>query len=100
MPNGHGGIVRFGSPALIVIIMLAVFFNDTLAATPWYRPLLFSLSVLFGWKFSLHLHMWRSLEYGGALLDEEAHRRARVRFGVGVLCYSAVSAAAVWLLTR
>lgn len=99
MPNGHGGIMRFGSPALILIILLALYFNEELSATQWYRPALLALSVLFGWKLSLHLHMWRALEYGGAYLSQTEHRRARVRFAVGFVCYSAIAALLVWLLT-
>jgi len=99
MPNGHGGFMRFGSPALILVIMLAAFFNQDLSATEWYRSSLLALSVLFGWKLSLHLHMWRALEYGGAYLNEAEHRRARIRFGIGVVCYSTIGALMVWLLT-
>lgn len=99
MPNGHGGYVRFGSPALILVIMLALFFNEELIAAQWYRPSLLALSVLFGWKLALHLHLWRALEYGGTYLDDAEHRRARIRFGAGVVCYSVLAALVAWLLT-
>ncbi|MDX1513391.1 MAG: hypothetical protein R3174_06575 [Gammaproteobacteria bacterium] len=99
MPNGHGGFIRFGSPVLIFVILVALYFNAELRATDWYRPALLALSAMFGWKLSLHLHMWKALEYGGAYLTEAEHRRARIRFAVGVVCYSAVAALAVWLLT-
>lgn len=99
MPNGHGGFLRFGSPGLILVVILVLFFNGDLSAAPWYRPALLGLAVMLGWKLSLHLHMWRALEYGGAYLSDTEHRRARIRFGIGVVCYSAVAALTVWLLT-
>ena len=99
MPNGHGGIMRYGAPVIIFIIMLVVFFNEDMSATKWYRPTLLALSVLFGWKLSLHLHMWRALEYGGAYINEVELRRARIRFVTGVVCYSVITSLTAWLLT-
>jgi hypothetical protein len=99
MPNGHGGYMRFGAPLLIWVIMVVVFVSDNLSAAGWYRPLLLTLSLLLGWKLALHIHMWHTLEYGGAYVSREEHASAQKKFAVGAVCYSVVGFGAVWLLT-
>jgi hypothetical protein len=59
MPNGHGGVPRFGGPIFYAVLAgVAVAFKMVAAAA--------ALAAIAGWRLAYHLHFWRADEYGGA----------------------------------
>lgn len=88
MPNGHGGVPRFGGPLFYAILAaLALAFNITAAAAV--------LAAIAGWRFAYHLHFWGAEEYGGAYTSPEKYRRAKLRYYGFAALYAAAAAAAV-----
>jgi len=65
MPNGHGGIPRFGSPVLIFLVtFLFVWWARSTASV---LPQVLSVigAGIFGWRLAFHMTMWGALEYDG-----------------------------------
>jgi hypothetical protein len=92
MPNGHGGIPRFGGPIFYAVLAaVALAFKMTAAAA--------ALAAIGGWRLSYHLHFWRADEYAGAYTDPEAYRRARLRYWCLGGLYALAAGAAVLTFT-
>jgi hypothetical protein len=92
VPNGHGGIPRFGGPILFAVLCaIALVLQQRYAAA--------AFAALAGWKLSYHLHFWRADEYGGAYTDQEAYRRTRLRYWCLGTLYALAAAAAVLAFT-
>ena len=91
MPNGHGGIPRFGAPLFYAALAaVALAFKITAAAA--------ALAAIAGWRLAYHLHFWGVDEYDGAYTDPNAYRRARLRYWCLGAVY-ALAAAALVLVT-
>ena len=99
MPNGHGGIPRFGSPAILLLVLVVVLGTRVPArlAGAWLLP--YVLAVLLGWRLAFHIHMWDATAYGGAMISPDAMTRAERRYLAGALLYAlaAVVLVYVWL---
>ena len=92
MPNGHGGIPRFGGPIFYAILAaLAVAFDMMAAAAV--------LAAIAGWRLAYHLHFWGADEYGGAYTDADGYRRARLRYWCLGALYALAAAATVFAVT-
>lgn len=92
MPNGHGGIPRFGGPVFYATLAaLAVAFKLTVPAAV--------LAAIAGWRLAYHLHFWRADEYAGAYTNPDDYRRARLRYWCLGAVYALAAAAAIFLLT-
>ena len=88
MPNGHGGIPRFGAPIFYAVLAaVALAFKMTAAAAV--------LAAIAGWRLAYHLHFWAASEYGGAYTSTEKYRRAALRYYGFAVLYAAAGAAAV-----
>lgn len=99
MPNGHGGIPRFGSPALLLLLTGLAAWLGTATGMAWLLPVCILLAGLFGWRLSYHLHMWGVTEYGGHAASEEEKERAKGRYRLGIVAYALVAAAVLaWLV--
>lgn len=78
MPNGHGGIPKYGSPVLLVLALAGL-----LALSPTdgvLRLLRFPLAALLGWRLAWHYCMYDAMEYGGRPTPDEEMKRARRRY--------------------
>jgi hypothetical protein len=73
VPNGHGGVPRFGGPIFYAVLAgAALAFKLVPAAAV--------LAAIAGWRLGYHLHFWAADEYTGAYTDPSAYRRARLRY--------------------
>jgi len=100
MPNGHGGYPWMGGPILLAIGFLILLFlplaSDSAFARA--RPMLgLVVAGVFGCRLAYHLHMRRADAYGGGYTDPDAYRRARRRYALACVGYSA---AAVYVAHR
>ena len=84
MPNGHGGLPRFGAPVLLGIVtaLLLWWFSATAAIIP--QILMYLSAVLCGWRLAFHLTMWDAMQYGGAYTEGADMRRARRNYRIAV----------------
>ncbi len=101
MPNGHGGILHFGSPIVFALMFFAAAFWPLApdAALQWTRfAISLALAALVGWRLAYHLHMWRTDEYGGSYLTADEYRRATRRYAWFAAVYAALTAAAGFAL--
>jgi hypothetical protein len=93
VPNGHGGIPRFGGPIFYAVLAaLALAFKLPAAAAA-------ALAAIAGWRLAYHLHFWRADEYSGAYTDPDQYRRARLRYWCLGALYALGAAAAIFLFT-
>ncbi|MGE0352502.1 MAG: hypothetical protein AB7I33_14490 [Gemmatimonadales bacterium] len=97
MPNGHGGIPRFGSPAVLLLLLGLVLAGGPVPGLPQGRWPAYVLAVLLGWRLAFHIHMWDVTGYGGALAPPQRLAAARRRFIVGSLVYVLAAAGLVRL---
>ncbi len=77
MPNGHGGIPKYGSVIfLLILIAPAIYYwvqtNNFFAGT-----MIPPLFILFGWKLAWHQYMYDVMEYGGGYTSEEEMETAK-----------------------
>ena len=80
MPNGHGGIPRFGSPALLLFVLCVLFWFRFARGAQWtLYPALFA-AILFSWRLAWHIHLYEVLEYGGAYTPQETLDAAKKRY--------------------
>ena len=98
MPNGHGGVPRFGSPVLLLGLLAVVVFGGASDATAWRDWLVYALAGLFGWRFAWHLWMYPVMEYGGAYASEQELATALRRYRIGAVAFAALALAAAYLL--
>jgi hypothetical protein len=97
MPNGHGGKLRFGSPAVLLLALVVAGVLHHRSGAGWLVPAGYVLAALFGWRLAYHLHFWDASEYDGAYLPPEVKARAAAQCRVAAVGY-ALSTALVWFL--
>jgi hypothetical protein len=92
VPNGHGGVPRFGGPIFYAVLAgLALVFKLPAAAA--------ALAAIAGWRLAYHLHFWGADEYSGAYTNPDDYRRARLRYWCLGAVYALAAAAAIFALT-
>ena len=83
MPNGHGGLPKFGSAAVLLILLVgAIVYEET---NLLFRLCSYPLSAAFGWRLAWHLCMYHAMEYGGAYTPPERMRAAKYRYKFALL---------------
>jgi len=77
MPNGHGGIPRFGSPciAALATVLLIWWARSSHHIAPKVLALL--TAGVAGWRLAYHFTMWGVTEYSGAAATPEERKTAR-----------------------
>ena len=95
MPNGHGGMPRFGSALFLLVFLILTYTAFLKTALPWVAWCGYGLAAAFGWRFAYGLHMRKVTEYDGAYSSDEALTRAFLKYIVGSIAY-AIAAMAVW----
>ena len=96
MPNGHGGMPRFGSALFLLVILLVLYVYCLKApGVAWLPWLGYPFAAAFGWRFAHGLHMRKVTEYDGAYSSEEAVSLAVNKYLIGSAAY-AVVAMVVW----
>jgi hypothetical protein len=100
MPNGHGGIPRFGSPVALALGLVALATIETRFHFAWVGPAAYLLAALIGWRAAWHLVMYPIMEYGGAYASAEEMAAARGRYRVTALVAIPLALVVVVLLWR
>jgi hypothetical protein len=95
MPNGHGGIPRFGSVVLLGGALVLLYFLHLTKGWEWCSVAGYVMAMAFGWRLAFHLCLWDATEYDGAYTKAEEMARARRRFRIAAACCSLV-AVGVW----
>ena len=98
MPNGHGGIPRFGAPVLLALLFACVHATRPPGHSIFFNGLELVLILLFCQRLAWHLCMWQASEYDGAYVSGEESRRARVRSWILTLLFTA-AACSTWYFT-
>lgn len=91
MPNGHGGIPRYGSSALLLILTFAALFIHFKLWIEWLVYPIYFLAVLFSWRFSSHLFMWGVTNYGGATSSDKEIENAKKKYIMATIVFSILS---------
>jgi hypothetical protein len=85
VPNGHGGVPRFGSPILLLLVLSGLFWLRSARDVEWtLYPALFGAALL-AWRLAWHTHLYGVLAYGGAYTPYEVLRAARKRHLITLL---------------
>ena len=95
MPNGHGGMPRFGSALILLLCLIIVYTFLMKGASPMFAWVGYPLAAGFGWRFAYGLHMRKVTEYDGAYSSEEAISLAVNKYLIGTIAY-AIVAMVVW----
>ena len=77
MPNGHGGVPRYGSPVLLSIVLVALLGLQRSWEARWTLPLAYLVAGLLAWRFAWHLHLYDLMEYDGAYTSPDRLQRAK-----------------------
>lgn len=86
MPNGHGGIPRYGSPVALTLALAVLATLERRFHPTWVGPVAYLVGALIGWRFAWHLTLYPIMEYGGAYASAEEMAAARRRFrGTAIL---------------
>lgn len=85
MPNGHGGIPRFGSPVLLSLGVAVLLWLRVSGEAHWTVHAAYAAAGLLAWRFAWHLHLYDAMEYGGANTPPEELRAAKRRYRVTAL---------------
>ena len=85
MPNGHGGIPRFGSPILLSIGVIVLLWLRISGEAQWTTHVAYVATGLLAWRLAWHLHLYGALEYGGANTPPEQLRAAKQRYRLTAL---------------
>lgn len=100
MPNGHGGMPRFGSALFLLAILLVLYAYHLKAPdVAWLHWLGYPFAAAFGWRFAHGLHLWKVTEYDGAYSSEEAINRAVNLYLIGSVAYAIVAMVAWYFVT-
>ncbi|MBI1746880.1 MAG: hypothetical protein HYR55_09875 [Acidobacteria bacterium] len=91
MPNGHGGIPRFGSPILLLLALLGYMALSRSVDSLWASAPGYLIGALFGWRLSWHIHLYDAMEYEGAYTSEEVKKRTKRRYRMGWLLYTTLT---------
>ncbi len=90
MPNGHGGYIRFGSPALLLIVLVLAYFQQQRDEWHWIAYVGYVLVAIFGWRLAVHLHMWQAIEFGGGYTSGGKLTYEGIKVLIGTIAYSAI----------
>ena len=97
MPNGHGGVPYFGGP-IVFAMMFAFLMWLPFAEGGWLAWTRFGICMILaaaiGWRVAYYIHMYGADEYGGAYTPPDVYQRASRRYWIAVPLYSAITAAA------
>lgn len=74
MPNGHGGIPKYGSPILLLALTCLLLYLQEYSSAATY--LKFPSAVFLAWRFSWHLCLYNVREYGGHYTSEAELKKA------------------------
>jgi hypothetical protein len=99
MPNGHGGVSRYGSALMLVVVLLLVYAYSRKEGLEWIAYAGYVLAPAFGWRFAHGLHLWKVTEYDGAYSSGEAINSAVWKYLVGSVAYGLAAMAAWYFLT-
>ena len=91
MPNGHGGIPRYGSSALLLILTVAAALLQVKLGISELIYLIYLMAVLFSWRLSSHLFMWHATDYGGATSSGHEIESARKKYLAATIGFSILS---------
>ncbi|MDH5804726.1 MAG: hypothetical protein OEZ54_06025 [Gemmatimonadota bacterium] len=80
MPNGHGGIPRYGSPILLLVFLLVLLRLEISRDFDWTIFPAYGLAASIAWRFSWHLFLYPLMEYGGSYTSVEALEAATRRY--------------------
>lgn len=80
MPNGHGGIPRFGSPAILALALVWLLWLRLSRDAAWTFHAALLVTGLFCWRLAWHVHLYQVMEYGGSYTAAEALAAAKRRF--------------------
>jgi len=97
MPNGHGGIPRYGAPVLLALLFTCVHLTRPPGHSVFFNVLELVLILLFCRRLAWHLAMWRVSEYDGAYVSGEERGRASVRSWLLMVLFMAAAGAAWYL---
>lgn len=96
MPNGHGGIPKYGSPILLVVL-LGGWILVVDKENPWYM-FRFVLAAVLGWRLAWHIFMYDLMEYGGHYQDKNIINKARTKYSVAAIIFIILICTAVYYL--
>jgi hypothetical protein len=96
MPNGHGGIPRYGSPIILLIVFIVLFVLKE--HVPLYNYLKYILALLLAWRLAWHVAMYPAMEYGGHYTSEEDLRSAKRKYGIALIVCVVVLVGVAWWL--
>ena len=97
MPNGHGGVPRFGSPVILLLLLGWDLARRPTFGFAWAWMLPYALAALLGWRLAWHIHMWDATEYGGAMTSTDKMSAAERRYLLGTLLYAPAAVGLVYL---
>ena len=96
MPNGHGGIPRFGSPILLLILFIVM--HVIKEHIPLYNYLKYALALLIAWRLAWHIAMYPTVAYGGQFTSDEELHAAKKKYGIALAVCVVVLGGVVWRL--
>ena len=99
MPNGHGGMPRYGSALMLVVVLMLVYAYSRKEGLDWLAYGGYLLAAALGWRFAHGLHLWKVTEYDGAYTTDEAINRAIYRYLLGSVVYALIAMTAWYFLT-
>ena len=99
MPNGHGGVPRYGSALMLLVLLLIVYNLSRKDGLAWVAYGGYVLAAALGWRFAHGLHLWKVTEYDGAYTTDEAINRAIYSYLIGSVVYAVMAMAAWYFLT-
>jgi hypothetical protein len=77
MPNGHGGIPRWGSPLLLLVLLSILIWVRLSEQAVWTVYVAYPLAALLAWRFAWHLCLYDVMEYGGGYTSPDKLQKAR-----------------------
>jgi hypothetical protein len=78
MPNGHGGIPRFGSPILLIILFIIMFILKEYI--PLYNYLKYALALVLAWRLAWHIAMYPTVAYGGQFTSDKELQTTKEKY--------------------
>ena len=98
MPNGHGGIPRWGSAFFLAVLCGVFLLNAFQTGAGWTRPAGAAAAALFAWRLSWHFWIYPLEEYGGAYASEEGIRAGKTLHWLTTGVLAPVSGGLAWWL--
>ena len=95
MPNGHGGVPRYGSAVMMLVVLLLAYAYYRKEGWAWLAYAGYILAAALGWRFAHGLHLWKVTEYDGAYTTDDSLNLALGKYVIGSVAYAA-AAMAIW----